>query len=222
MSPKPRLLTRFGDVFYAFDKPAGMAVYPANEDIEDLVSWIRTQKNLPRDLKPAHRLDRATSGVVLCGAGSKARGQLNAWLEEGSLKMYQALVAGEPEEDEGILTSPLFDERRKRPLTAKTRYRVIERFDGFAWLELELITGRKHQLRRHLVKAGWPIVGDERYGPKRPKRVPGFPGRLWLHAVSVQLVDRRIEAKLPEDLEQHLERLRQPKQAESGLQSTDR
>ena len=211
MSPKPRLLTRFGDVFYAFDKPAGMAVHPANEDIEDLVSWIRTQKSLPRDLKPAHRLDRATSGVVLCGAGSKARGQLNAWLEEGSVKMYQALVAGEPESDEGSLNSPLFDERRKRPLAAETGYRVLERFEGFAWLELQLVTGRKHQLRRHLVKAGWPIVGDKRYGPKRPKRVPGFPGRLWLHAARVELGERRIEAPLPLALEQHLERLRQPR-----------
>jgi 23S rRNA-/tRNA-specific pseudouridylate synthase len=206
MLEPPRLLTRFGDTFYAFDKPAGMAVHPANEDIPDLVSWMKRQRSLPRDLKPGHRLDRATSGVVLCGAGRKARAQIAEWLE-GADKVYLALVAGRPIEEEGIFDSPLFDARRKRELVCKTLYRVREKLGGFTLLELQLVTGRKHQLRRHLADAGLPIVGDQRYGPRRPKPVPAFPGRLWLHAWKLSFSDRTIEAKLPADLQVQLDAL---------------
>ena len=203
----PRLLTRFGDVYYAYDKPAGMAVHQNSEDIPDLVTWLKTQRSLPRDLRPAHRLDRPTSGVVLCGAGRKARAQISAWLDEAD-KVYLALVAGAPPADAGSLDSPLSDARRRRPLEAVTQYQVKERLGGFTLLELRLVTGRKHQLRRHLADAGMPVVGDERYGPKRPTRVPGFPGRLWLHAVSLALPERVITSPLPTILEQHLDRLR--------------
>ena len=199
----PRLLTRFGDVFYAYDKPAGMAVHQNSEDIPDLVSWLSKQRSLPRNLKPGHRLDRPTSGVVLCGAGRAARAQIAAWLQTAD-KVYLALVAGAPDEDEGIFDAPLSDARRKRPLDAKTQYQVQQRLRGFTLLEVRLITGRKHQLRRHLADAGLPVVGDDRYGPKRPTRVPGFPGRLWLHAWRLSLPDRVIEAPLPPVLEEHL------------------
>ena len=199
----PRLLTRFGDVFYAFDKPAGMAVHQNAEDIPDLVTWLKKQRSLPRDLKPGHRLDRPTSGVVLCGAGKKARAQIAEWLSKESTKTYLALVAGVPDHSEGIIDSPLFDDRRKRPLEAQTHYRVVENLGAVTLLELRLVTGRKHQLRRHLADAGMPIVGDQRYGPKRPLRVPGFPGRLWLHAHTLAIGDRVITAPLPPSLADH-------------------
>ena len=207
MSSAPRLLTRFGDVFFAFDKPAGMAVHPNTEGIPDLVSWLKQQRSLPRDLKPGHRLDRPTSGVVLCGAGRAARAQIAAWLSEGADKHYLALVAGAPPADEGIFNAPLFDARRQRPLDAETRFCVQQRLRGFTLLDLQLVTGRKHQLRRHLADAALPVVGDERYGPKRPKRIPGFPNRLWLHAHRLSLPERVIEAPLPDVLAAHLQRL---------------
>ncbi len=207
MSAPPRLLTRFGDVFFAYDKPSGMAVHPNAEGTPDLVTWLKKQRSLPRDLKPGHRLDRPTSGVVLCGAGRKARAQIASWFSTDIEKRYLTLVAGVPPDESGVFDAPLQDERRGRPLHAKTRYTVRQRMDGFALLELTLVTGRKHQLRRHLADAGLPIVGDNRYGPKRPKRVAGFPGRLWLHAWMLRIGDRRIEASLPPELAAHLERL---------------
>ena len=207
MLPNPRLLTRFDDVFYAYDKPAGMAVHQNAEGLPDLVSWMKRQRSLPRDLKPGHRLDRATSGVVLCGAGREARAQIASWLSGDSGKVYLALVAGAPEADEGTIEEPLYDERRGRLLDAQTVYKVHQRLKGFTLLELELITGRKHQLRRHLAAAGLPVVGDKRHGPKRPKRVPGFPGRLWLHASRLRIGERIIEAPLPLELVGHLELL---------------
>lgn len=208
MTQHPRLLTRFGDVFFAFDKPAGMAVHPNAEGLPDMVTWLKKQRSLPRNLLPAHRLDRPTSGVVLCGAGKRARAQISAWLDHDSTKSYLALVAGVPPHEEGVLDEPIYDDRRKRPLEAITHYKIVERLGAVTLLELDLITGRKHQLRRHLAMAGMPIVGDERYGPQRPLRVPGFPKRLWLHAASLRLGDRTISAPLPPDLELHRQQLR--------------
>jgi 23S rRNA pseudouridine955/2504/2580 synthase len=207
MAQTPRLLTRFDDVFYAYDKPAGMAVHPNAEGLDDLVSWLKAQRSLPRDLKPGHRLDRPTSGVVLCGVGRKARAQISEWLQGGAEKHYLALVAGEPPEDAGSFDHPLYDERREKMLKTETRFVVQQRFDGFTLLELQLVTGRKHQLRRHLADAGMPVVGDERYGPRRPRRVPAFPGRLWLHAWRLSLPGRVIEAALPPDLEENIRAL---------------
>ncbi len=217
MSNPPRLLTRFDDVFYAFDKPAGMAVHQNAENLPDLVTWIQTQRSLPRGLKPGHRLDRGTSGVVLCGATRSARAQISAWLNEDIDKHYLALVAGVPEADETSIEIPLFDERRKRTLNAHTLARVAQRFQGFSLLELQLVTGRKHQLRRHLAEVELPVVGDHRYGPKRPKRVPGFPHRLWLHAWKLTLGERVIEAPLPPELSEHLNRLKRELPASSVL-----
>ncbi|HJN74605.1 MAG TPA: RNA pseudouridine synthase [Myxococcota bacterium] len=204
----PRLLTRFDDHFYAFDKPAGMAVHANAEGIGDLVSWLRTQRSLPRGLAPAHRLDRGTSGVVLCGSNRKARATICDWLTSGR-KTYLALVAGTPEADEGCLDAPLFDARRKRKLEARTQFRVSRRLGGFSLLEVDLLTGRKHQLRRHLADAGLPVVGDQRHGPKRPRRVPGFPGRLWLHSWRIELGARTITAPLPAELREHLDSMGQ-------------
>ena len=206
----PRLLTRFEDHFYAFDKPAGMAVHPNAEKLPDLVSWLKKQKSLPRDLKPGHRLDRGTSGVVLCGAGGKSRARIAAWLaDESAEKHYLALVAGTPDREHGYFEGALFDRRRKQKLPAKTEFRVRESRGGFSLLELQLHTGRTHQIRRHLTGADLPVVGDDRYGPKRPKRVPNFPNRLWLHAWKLNLGGRWIESPLPQDLVEHLEGLRE-------------
>ena len=99
--------------------------------------------------------------------------------------------------------------RRGRPLPAVTRYRHREALGGFSLVEARPETGRKHQIRRHLHGIGHPIVGDERYRPRRFKAVPGYPGRLWLHAAALELPDgHTIVAPLPPALMDHLDRLR--------------
>jgi 23S rRNA-/tRNA-specific pseudouridylate synthase len=209
MSKQPRLLTKFGDVFYAFNKPEGMASHQNSEETLDLVTWMKAQKSLPHSLRPAHRLDLATSGIVLCGAGRKARAQASEWLQDEATKEYLVLVAGAPDEDSGKFSAPLYDRNKKKSQPCETIFRVQERLNGFALLEVELVTGRKHQIRRHLSAAGFPVVGDKRYGPKKPKRVPGFPNRLWLHAWRLTIPGKVIESPLPEELEAHLELLRE-------------
>jgi 23S rRNA-/tRNA-specific pseudouridylate synthase len=208
MSKQPRLITKFGDVFYAFEKPEGMASHQNAEESLDLVRWIKKQKSLPHTLRPAHRLDLGTSGIVLCGAGRKARAQISAWIQDDATKEYMVLVAGAPEKDEGKFTTPLFDRNKKKTQPCETIFRVQERLNGFTLIEVELVTGRKHQIRRHLAAAGMPVVGDKRYGPKKPKRVPGFPNRLWLHAWRLTIPGKVIESPLPEELQAHLQLLR--------------
>src|SRR5690606_14273653 len=145
----------------------------------DLVSWLRGQGE---DALPVHRLDAESSGLVICAAEPALRQEAAGWFAEGRIeKTYLALVAGRAR-PKGVIRRALEDARRGRPLPAVTRYRTLELLGGVSLLRVRPETGRKHQIRRHMQGLGHPLVGDTRYGPRRPLRVPGFPGRLWLHA----------------------------------------
>lgn len=157
-----------------------------------------------------HRLDRATSGVII---GAKSPEALS-WLQKQfsqrkARKVYAAVVSGEPKDAEAIIDMPI-ERNPKRPQTfragaggkpAQTQYRLLEKslVDGtaFSLLELRPTTGRTHQLRVHLAALGHPIVGDTVYGGKPFER-------LLLHAVSLELTlpnrQRRIfESPLPKE-----------------------
>lgn len=207
--PVPEILWASGPLV-ALDKPAGWRTDGSRDEAQSLVAWI-AQSELPRGTAPVHRLDKATSGVVLCATSSEARRELSALFVSGDVdKRYLCLVHGEAA-DEGVIDRPLQDGRRRHAIEAITRYRCVERLGRFTLLEARPITGRKHQLRRHLQLAGHAIIGDDRYRPRQPRRVPAHPGRLWLHAASVTLPGRQpILARLPPPLELHLASLRPP------------
>lgn len=191
-------------------KPATIPVHATSEQgIMDLLSWSQEQLDLPNDLAPIHRLDRATSGLVLCSADPAIRKELGAWFEQHLVeKRYLALVYGKTHK-KGIIRRPLPDPRRQRKLDAVTRYRCVEQIERVSLLEVRPETGRRHQIRRHLQGIGHALVGDDRYRPKRPQKVPGFPGRLWLHAHELTLPDgRTFSSPLPSELEEHLTFLR--------------
>ena len=204
----PRLLTRFGDHFFAVDKPSGWLTHPAGTDAPHLLAWLADQGGIPRSVRPVHRLDRETSGVVLC-ATRAGRAQASAWFAEGAAaKTYLALVPGTPRPT-GTIRHALRDGARS--VEAETRYRTAERLGGFTLLEVSPVTGRKHQIRRHLRAIGFPVVGDTRHrGQFRP--VPAFPGRMFLHASALEVPFdggvRRIASPLPADLEACLVALR--------------
>jgi 23S rRNA pseudouridine1911/1915/1917 synthase len=102
---------------------------------------------------------------------------------------------------------------------ATTGYRVRERFDGWTLLELDLITGRTHQIRVHLDAIGHPVAGDPIYGTGTSRRGPDGLERLFLHSWRIELTSPsagriiRAEAALPAELERVLERLRDPRLA---------
>jgi len=157
-----------------------------------------------------HRLDRATSGVII---GAKNQAALS-WLQKQFAqrkvhKTYVAVVEGHPAEQEAVIDMPI-ERNPKAPATfrvgpngkdAVTRYMVIEEGPHYSLLELKPETGRTHQLRVHLQKIGHPIVGDPLYGSGQ------FGDRLFLHAVSLEITlpsreRRTFEAPVPAEFEE--------------------
>ena len=199
----PELIAQDG-ALYAFHKPSGFAAHPqGDEAIPDLLTWAKAELGV--ELAPIHRLDRETSGVMLCASDEGVRAEIGAWLAAGEVqKKYRALVHGRTNK-KGIVRRALQDRRRGKPVPAVTRFTRRAIYGRVSLLDVRPETGRQHQIRRHLQGIGHAVVGDERYPPKRFSAVPGFPGRLWLHALRVELPDGRVfEAPLPPELEAHL------------------
>ncbi|MCA9329939.1 RluA family pseudouridine synthase, partial [Candidatus Saccharibacteria bacterium] len=137
-----------------------------------------------------HRLDRVTSGLLICAKNEPAL----KWLQEQfatrkAQKTYVALVEGVPSNAEAVIDMPI-ERNPKKPQTfrvgpngkpATTRYKVLVANQKYSLLELKPTTGRTHQLRVHLAQLGHPIVGDQLYGAQPADRV-------FLHAKSLQLI----------------------------------
>ena len=138
-----------------------------------------------------HRLDRDTSGVIVFAKNENAKRSLQEeW--KGFEKKYYAVVHGRLSEKEGVITSSLSENRNhkmysvadpKKGKTARTGYKVLKESTKFSLLEIDLLTGRKNQIRVHLSDKGHPVVGDKKYGVKEK----GIK-RLALHAASLTLV----------------------------------
>lgn len=215
----PTLLHNDGDLVVVA-KPAGWVVHAARPDEpSDLRAWL-VQPGLPAGLEPLHRLDRDTSGVVMYAASAATRGAIGRAFQDGEVKKtYLVLVQGRAHR-KGVIRTPLTPDHPGPAQPAVTRYRLVEALGAFALLRVTPETGRKHQIRRHLHEIGLAVVGDDRYPPAHRLRVPGWPGRLWLHAARLQLPDgRTFDAPLPEDLARCLEALRRP-QGESASNSS--
>ena len=160
-----------------------------------------------------HRLDRPVSGLVVFAKTSKALSRLNEMFRVGDVhKVYWAIVKNEPKQLEAELQhwivrnekqnkSYAYDHEVKNAKKAVLKYRMIGHSDNYSLLEVELMTGRHHQIRCQLSKIGCPIKGDLKYGS--PRSNPD--GSICLHArrisfvhpVSKQLIE--LEAPLPAD-----------------------
>lgn len=178
----------------AVAKPPGLITQGAAAGEPSVVEWAR-QSLKERYHKPGNvyvgvvsRLDAAASGVVLLARTSRAAGRLAEQFRERSVqKTYWALVAGNPP-DAGACENWLLEDdaqRRVRVVSpgaaagklARLRYRRLGGQGGVAWLEIDLETGRKHQIRVQLAAHGWPILGDRKYGCRQP-----FSQGIALHA----------------------------------------
>ena len=192
------------------NKPTGWVAHAAHHSEQfDVQAWLKIQKGLPPRLAPLHRLDRDTSGLLLYGApGRRKEDILAAFTERTVKKSYLALVYGRPHK-KGIVRKPLADSgKSKAGREATTRFTTLRQLGGVTLLEVRPETGRKHQIRRHLQLIGHAVVGDTRYRQRPFKTVPAFPGRLWLHAHTLDLPDgTHLEAPLPPELAQHIEAL---------------
>ncbi|HAD04962.1 MAG TPA: RluA family pseudouridine synthase [Desulfuromonas sp.] len=227
------------DYLLALDKPAGIETQPTPARYKGtlyaaLLEYLRDPRHSARktELGMVQRLDRDTSGVILFSIHPRAHaGLTKIFSERSARKIYLALVSGVPAEAQGEIRSHLARGRDNRVRSvprggkeALTRYRVVETFADAALLEIELLTGRSHQIRAHLSEAGHPLLGDIRYGGWAELRGETVP-RQMLHSASLALqhpVGGKplvLEAPLPADFLACLQRL-QPPQPASGTKDT--
>lgn len=161
-----------------------------------------------------HRIDRPVSGVVIFSRTSKSLGRMNQFFKDGRVKKtYWAIVKNLPPENEGMLQHFLVrdpkknksfahDKEVKGSKPAKLAYRLIHDFDNYFLLEIDLQTGRHHQIRAQMAKIGCPIKGDLKYG--FPRSNPD--GGISLHAFQVEFPhpvkdeNITISAKPPDDV----------------------
>ena len=208
------------------NKPSGIAVHGGSGITFGVIEALRKIRPDERTLELVHRLDRDTSGCLMI---AKKRSMLrylhNQFQEDRISKIYNALVAGRWPSRKLLVNAPLqkntlqSGERMVRVdldgKRSKTRYRVLERYShqqGQATLvEASPITGRTHQIRVHCLHAGYPILGDDKYGGDEDNRRYRQLGlkRLFLHAASLELVmpegqSLKIEAPLSADLQELL------------------
>ncbi len=199
------------------EKPPGMSIHnhPGSDLLSVLEHQIQTDDGLTAALgtqkgfqiHPVHRLDRETSGLVLVATAPDRLRYLSNLFQQGVVKKhYIALVHGRfaPSPDSiQIWNTPLSKQAggrtdprgRGKQVKSETRYRVMDQSVHYALLEIELVTGRKHQIRRHAKLAGHPVTGDTRYGSKRSvdflKDNHGYD-RLGLHSWKIEFVLDRV------------------------------
>jgi 23S rRNA pseudouridine1911/1915/1917 synthase len=216
------------------DKPAGLVVHPSpgHHDGDTLVNALLARAGgaeyggIAGVARPGivHRLDRDTSGLLMVAKHDAAQRSLMEQLKARRIrKAYQALVAGSVSAAVGRIEAPIGRDPKHRTRMAVvpdgrpsiTGYRVRERFAGWTLLELDLVTGRTHQIRVHLDAIGHPIAGDPLYGTGTSRRGPDGLERLFLHAWRLELAAPadghliRATAPLPTELESVLARLRE-------------
>lgn len=167
-----------------------------------------------------HRLDKGTTGVILIARDSRTQEKLSGLFKDRDVrKTYRAIVEGAPPWDvltvNGNIGRHPVDRKKMTVLRSGGRYattgfKVLERLEGFSYIEAYPATGRTHQIRVHLNHAGFPIVGDETYG-RSAKRSASRP---LLHAYSIEfshpvtLVPVKIEAPVPADIKDFVEKHR--------------
>jgi len=183
----------------AIDKPAGLlSVATERQGERTALASLRdalSRPGRPARLWPVHRLDRETSGVLLFARTRAACDEARATWSE-TRKTYLAVVEGRPEPALGVVDQPLWEDRalyvrvgdRPGAKEARTRYRTLEVGRARTLLEVELDTGRRHQIRAHLAWLGHPVAGDARYGTAGP--------RLGLHALRLELRHPRKDREL--------------------------
>ena len=228
----PLVVVHEDDDLLIVDKPAGLVVHPSpGHPAGTLVNALlgRAQGSeyggIAGVARPGivHRLDRDTSGLLMVAKHDAAQASLMAQLKARRVKKtYLALVQGSVVANAGRIEAPIGRDPRQRTRMAVvndgrasvTGYRVRERFPTWTLLELDLVTGRTHQIRVHLEAIGHPVAGDSVYGTGTSRRGPDGLARLFLHAWRLELTSPssgqliRATAPLPTDLEAVLDRLR--------------
>jgi tRNA pseudouridine65 synthase len=195
-------------ILLAVDKPTGLAVHRgAARDRTVALQLVRDRAG--RHVHAVHRLDRATSGVLLFALDPATARRLQDQFEAGAVaKRYLALVRGIPPES-GVIDHPIPRDVDGPRVPALTEFRCLATFERYALVEARPRTGRRHQIRRHFKHLSHPLIGDVRYGKGEHNRL--FRDRFSLHRLALHAIELafdhpetgeavRIVAPVPEDL----------------------
>ncbi len=169
-------------------KPAGMMTQ--GNKLGDLGSLLRTVEKLKGKAFLVHRLDKNTAGLVCMAYDGRVAGELSKlWSERNVQKFYRAWVLGETP-TMGIIDQPLDDQE------AFTSYRRLKTENGMSLLDVEIETGRMHQIRRHMEYIGHPVMGDNKYG-KGNKNKEGI--QLIAYRLVIEWQGQVLDYQLPEN-----------------------
>ncbi|WP_314580948.1 RluA family pseudouridine synthase [Enterococcus gilvus] len=176
------------------NKPQGMVVHPSAGHpngtlVNGLLYQIKNLSTINDVVRPGivHRIDKDTSGLLMVAKNDRAHESLAQQLKDKtSLRKYVALVHGEIPHEKGRIEAPIGRSKVNRKMqavieggkSAVTHFEVLKRFEGYTLIELQLETGRTHQIRVHMNYIGYPVAGDPLYGPKKTLKGNG----QFLHA----------------------------------------
>jgi 23S rRNA pseudouridine955/2504/2580 synthase len=184
---------------FVLNKPPGLATQggtKTHQHLDRLLDGLADERGRP---KLVHRLDKDTSGALLVARTARSAGHFaKVFSGRTARKVYWAIVVGVPDTDEGVVDAPLAKQpgtggekmhiSEEHGLPAKTRWRLIDRAGNrAAWIELQPLTGRTHQLRAHMAALGHPIVGDAKYGGSEAFLTGGISRKLHLHARRIRI-----------------------------------
>lgn len=210
------------------NKQKGLVVHPGNGNPNGtLVNAIMARckdslSGIGGEIRPGivHRIDKDTSGLLIIAKNDKAHINMSEQIKNHEVvKTYLALVRGNVKENEATINMPIARSTKDRTKmavskngkNAVTHIKVLERFDGFTYIKVNIETGRTHQIRVHMAQIGYPIVGDAVYS--NGKNPFGVEGQM-LHSSKLEFIhpvtgkEMVLEAKLPEYFEEILNTLR--------------
>lgn len=209
------------------NKPQGMVVHPSAGHpngtlVNGLLHQVKDLSTINDVVRPGivHRIDKDTSGLLMVAKNDHAHEALAQQLKDKtSLRKYIALVHGEIPHEKGRIEAPIGRSKVNRKMQAVveegkpavTHFEVLEHFEDFTLIELQLETGRTHQIRVHMQYIGFPVAGDPMYGPKKTLSGKG----QFLHAKLLGFKhpttgDNLVfEAPLPEIFQKTLQQLRE-------------
>ncbi len=204
------------------NKSPGVLVHPGHGHFDDTIGnfllHYYDSKGLTADFHPVHRLDKGTSGLLVVAKHAHAQERLKHQLHTSDFRrLYLAVCDGVPTPPSGVVDAPIgmvpgsLVKREVRPdgRSARTRYETLEVRHGRALLQLELDTGRTHQIRVHMAHIGHPLTGDFLYGTEDAALIPRPALHAWKttfrHPVTGKVLS--FTAKVPEDIKAAFENL---------------
>ena len=200
--PKKREINTYDDYviednenFIVINKPTGIPVQSGTKSFKNIVDILKNSKYFDNS-KPfiVHRLDKETSGVLIIAKNRKYAQLFTSLFRIRKIhKTYLAIVYGKVNKSIKVMKDDLiyYENNKKIFQKAISNLKIIKMNEGYSYLELNPITGRKHQLRKQLLKIGCPIIGDDKYFLNDRKRIK--TKNLMLHAYKIKFMINNVQ-----------------------------